>query len=378
MPIGEGAHQPGGDLGAAHRRHRDAERVLQHADVEAREVHQLDHTGIGQQPLQVRAAAAAAQRAPARPAPGAPRRRRPRAVPGTAGRDAASGPWSRYRPPPRRRDRVRREGRPVKMDGRVRHELRDAHRIRSACCIRSGRGPARPRTAGRSALMVPRRRLELPRPCGHRYLKPARLPIPPPGLRGNHGERGRGWWGRCRRVACRRQPPPRPGVAGGAASGHSSARTGADHHSLRIAIDGSAQRGDRVRRHRLPRALRRPPPGRRRPRGARRGARTATRQRAAHRWATSARWCRCTPPSPTRRRSRAPSRAPSIVINLVGILAEARPGDFHALQAEGPGRVARLAARGRRARAWCRSRRSAPPRTAPAPMDAARPRARRP
>src|SRR4029077_16148363 len=31
--------------------------------------------------------------------------------------------------------------------------------------------------------MVPRRRLELPRPCGHRYLKPARLPIPPPGHR---------------------------------------------------------------------------------------------------------------------------------------------------------------------------------------------------
>ena len=36
----------------------------------------------------------------------------------------------------------------------------------------------------RCALMVPRRRLELPRPCGHRYLKPARLPIPPPGHRG--------------------------------------------------------------------------------------------------------------------------------------------------------------------------------------------------
>ena len=29
---------------------------------------------------------------------------------------------------------------------------------------------------------MPRRRLELPRPRGHRYLKPARLPIPPPGL----------------------------------------------------------------------------------------------------------------------------------------------------------------------------------------------------
>jgi hypothetical protein len=29
--------------------------------------------------------------------------------------------------------------------------------------------------------MVPRKRLELSRPFGHRYLKPARLPIPPPG-----------------------------------------------------------------------------------------------------------------------------------------------------------------------------------------------------
>src|SRR5215475_1811962 len=35
--------------------------------------------------------------------------------------------------------------------------------------------------AAASSGMVPRRRLELPRPFGHRYLKPARLPIPPPG-----------------------------------------------------------------------------------------------------------------------------------------------------------------------------------------------------
>ena len=38
---------------------------------------------------------------------------------------------------------------------------------------------------GREAIkmaMVPRRRLELPRPNGHWHLKPARLPIPPPGL----------------------------------------------------------------------------------------------------------------------------------------------------------------------------------------------------
>src|ERR1700677_3281761 len=30
-------------------------------------------------------------------------------------------------------------------------------------------------------VLVPRKRLELSRPCGHRNLKPARLPIPPPG-----------------------------------------------------------------------------------------------------------------------------------------------------------------------------------------------------
>ena len=43
------------------------------------------------------------------------------------------------------------------------------------------------------SLLVPRKRLELSRPCGHRYLKPARLPIPPPGqqaLRHGSGEAG--------------------------------------------------------------------------------------------------------------------------------------------------------------------------------------------
>src|SRR5262245_62061728 len=42
--------------------------------------------------------------------------------------------------------------------------------------------------------MVPRRRLELPRPCGHRYLKPARLPIPPPGHRRGLAILARGGW----------------------------------------------------------------------------------------------------------------------------------------------------------------------------------------
>ena len=44
---------------------------------------------------------------------------------------------------------------------------------------------ARKASNGRGAIkmaMVPRRRLELPRPNGHWHLKPARLPIPPPGL----------------------------------------------------------------------------------------------------------------------------------------------------------------------------------------------------
>ena len=38
--------------------------------------------------------------------------------------------------------------------------------------------------------LVPRRRLELPRHRCHRYLKPARLPIPPPGHSSAHREPG--------------------------------------------------------------------------------------------------------------------------------------------------------------------------------------------
>ena len=50
VPVGEGAHQLGGDLGAADRRHGDAEALLQHRHVEAREMHQLGHRRVGQQP----------------------------------------------------------------------------------------------------------------------------------------------------------------------------------------------------------------------------------------------------------------------------------------------------------------------------------------
>jgi hypothetical protein len=44
-----------------------------------------------------------------------------------------------------------------------------------------GRGRRSEEETGSEKAMVPRRRLELPRPLGHRYLKPARLPVPPPG-----------------------------------------------------------------------------------------------------------------------------------------------------------------------------------------------------
>ena len=39
--------------------------------------------------------------------------------------------------------------------------------------------------------VVPRRRLELPRPNGHWHLKPARLPIPPPGHAVSNAQNGR-------------------------------------------------------------------------------------------------------------------------------------------------------------------------------------------
>ena len=40
-------------------------------------------------------------------------------------------------------------------------------------------------------VVVPRRRLELPRPNGHWHLKPARLPIPPPGHAMSDAQNGR-------------------------------------------------------------------------------------------------------------------------------------------------------------------------------------------
>eukprot|EP01136_Pigoraptor_vietnamica_P039949 Opistho-1_new@11302 len=54
MPVGEGAHQLGGDLGAVDRRAVDIQGDLQRSQIKAGEVEQLQDLGIFQQRLQVR------------------------------------------------------------------------------------------------------------------------------------------------------------------------------------------------------------------------------------------------------------------------------------------------------------------------------------
>ncbi|MFC7610037.1 SDR family NAD(P)-dependent oxidoreductase [Teichococcus aestuarii] len=66
----------------------------------------------------------------------------------------------------------------------------------------------------------------------------------------------------------------------------------------------------------------------------------------------------------------------TLVVNLIGILAEKRRGDFQRLQGELPGRIGRAAAAAGWSM-WCMFPPSAPTRTAKAPMPAARRRARR-
>src|SRR5260221_3267232 len=54
MTVGEGAHQPRRDLGAVDGPRHHAEVVLQHGDVEAREMKDLQDAGVGQQRLEAR------------------------------------------------------------------------------------------------------------------------------------------------------------------------------------------------------------------------------------------------------------------------------------------------------------------------------------
>ena len=71
----------------------------------------------------------------------------------------------------------------IKNVARLHHTARDATPLKRHAFFREN--PC-------FVAMVPRRRLELPRPCGHWHLKPARLPIPPPGQASEDGGDGLG------------------------------------------------------------------------------------------------------------------------------------------------------------------------------------------
>ena len=53
MPVGEGAGEARGDLGAVDRPRHDAEAVLEHGHVEAGEMEDLEHALVGEEPLQL-------------------------------------------------------------------------------------------------------------------------------------------------------------------------------------------------------------------------------------------------------------------------------------------------------------------------------------
>ena len=52
VPVGEGARQPRGDLGAIDRLRHDPKIMVEHGQIEAREMKQLGDVGIGEQPPQ--------------------------------------------------------------------------------------------------------------------------------------------------------------------------------------------------------------------------------------------------------------------------------------------------------------------------------------
>ena len=53
VPVGEGAGEARGDLGAVDRPRHHAEAVLEHGHVEAGEMEDLEHALIGKEPLQL-------------------------------------------------------------------------------------------------------------------------------------------------------------------------------------------------------------------------------------------------------------------------------------------------------------------------------------
>ena len=107
VAVGEGARQPRGDLRAIDRHRHDAEMMVEHREIEAREVKELGHPGVCEKPLQPGRAVAARARTGSDAHP----RFRPKAARGTAGRDAGLAPSPRYRRRPLLQNPWLREGR---------------------------------------------------------------------------------------------------------------------------------------------------------------------------------------------------------------------------------------------------------------------------
>ena len=169
MAVGKGAHELGGDLGAFDRRHGYSERVLQHTHVETGEMHQLGHVGVGHQLLQIGTVIS-----PPPQANGHDLHQMCHAIAGGELYEAETIAMG-----------VETHGLGVNGDDRPKVNIRG--QVIAVKVDRPGRVELYSHATSVLPLMVPRRRLELPQPCGHRYLKPARLPIPPPG----HGNQRR-------------------------------------------------------------------------------------------------------------------------------------------------------------------------------------------
>ena len=221
------------------------------------------------------------------------------------------------------------------------------------------------------AKVVPRKGLEPSRPLSHWHLKPARLPIPPPGPGRVSKDRSRA----CQIASMR----PNPLYSGIALAYRESAKrhrylsnlTGRNRpmtsrqETLVTVFGGSGFLGRHVvralarRDYRIRVAVRRPElAGHLQPIG---------RVGQIHAVQANVRY----PAS-----VEAAMRGSSVAVNLIGILAEGGAQSFDAVQARGAETIARR--RPLPARAWSMYRRSAPTRIRPPPMPARRHPAKRP
>ena len=185
VPLGEGPHQAGRDLGAVDRRHDDTHVVADCREIEPGEVKDLQGARVCQESAQPRCREVA------------PGELHEMGIAVAAGelneaQTVAQGLEAHGLGVDSDRGPEIKAGGKISLIEKVGHvtakveeswPATPANPVRHRIGRRSGHEKATrtcPREQGRAAL-VPRRRLELPRGLPHRYLKPARLPIPPPG-----------------------------------------------------------------------------------------------------------------------------------------------------------------------------------------------------